>query len=106
MHEIALLRAEVRDLREGNTTLSQNKRRKRTRLQDSGKITIGNAQGQIDQMDIDTQVVAESSRSGGRRKSEGPKVRHCRACGKAGHNARTCQEGIQLLRKRIVISFN
>jgi hypothetical protein len=32
IHEIALLRAEVRDLREGNTTLSQNKRRKRTRL--------------------------------------------------------------------------
>ena len=48
-------------------------------------------------MDVDTQVVAESSRSGGRGRSEGPKVRHYRTCGKAGHNARTCQEAIVVI---------
>jgi hypothetical protein len=99
IHRTALLEAEVRDLREANTTLSQNKRKKRTRLQDSGKITIGNSQSQIDQMDVDRQVVAESSGSGGRGRSEGPKVRHCSKCGKAGHNARTCQEAIEVIEK-------
>jgi hypothetical protein len=36
----------------------------------------------IDQMDVDTQVLAESSRSGGR---------CCSKCGQHGHNAKTCQ---------------
>jgi FtsZ-binding cell division protein ZapB len=96
MHKTALLEAEVRELREANATLSQNKRKKRTRLQDSGKITIGNSQSQIDQMDVDMQVVAESSRNGGRGRLEGLKVRHCSKCGKAGHNIRTCREVIKV----------
>jgi hypothetical protein len=57
-------------------------------------MTIGDGQSQIDQIDVDTQVVAESSRSGGRRRSEGSRVRRCGTCGKAGHNIRTCQEVI------------
>jgi hypothetical protein len=56
MHKTALLEAEVRDLQEANAIVSQNKRKKRTRLQDSGKMTIGNSQSQIDQMDVDIQV--------------------------------------------------
>jgi hypothetical protein len=60
-------------------------------------MTIGNGQIQIDQMDVDTQVVAKFLRSGGRGRSEGPKVRHCRSCGKAGHNAKTCQEAIKVI---------
>jgi hypothetical protein len=75
IHKTALLEAENRGLREANTALSQNKRKKRIRLQDSGRMTVGNGQSQIDQMDLDTQVVAESSRSGGRGRSEGRKVR-------------------------------
>jgi hypothetical protein len=94
MHEMALVRAEVRDLREENITLNRNKRIKRIRLQNSRKMTIGDSQSQIDQIDVDTQVVAKSSRSGGRRRSEGPRVRGYRTCGKAGHNTRTCQEVI------------
>jgi hypothetical protein len=96
MHKTALLEAEVKELREANATHSRKKRAKRTRLQDSGKMTIETGQSQIDQIDVDTQVVAESSRSGGRGRSVGPGVRHCRTCGKAGHNARTCQEVIRV----------
>jgi hypothetical protein len=58
-------------------------------------MTIGNAQDSIDQIDVNTQVVAESSRGGGQGSSGQPRVRHCGTCGKTGHNARTCQEGIQ-----------
>jgi hypothetical protein len=47
-------------------------------------------------MDVDTQVVAESSGSGGRRGLKGPRVMHCGKCGKAGHNTRTCQEDIEV----------
>ncbi|SCO84146.1 uncharacterized protein FRV6_08273 [Fusarium oxysporum] len=42
-----------------------------------------------------SQVVAESSRSGGRGRSERPGGQRCGVCGKAGHNARTYQEGIE-----------
>ncbi|KAK7578324.1 hypothetical protein V3481_014178 [Fusarium oxysporum f. sp. vasinfectum] len=94
MHKTALLEAEVQDLREANATHSRKKRVKRTRLQDSGKMTVGTGQSQIDQIDVDTQVVAESSRSRGRGRSVGPGVRHCRTCGKAGHNSRSCREVI------------
>ncbi|ENH75542.1 hypothetical protein FOC1_g10005516 [Fusarium oxysporum f. sp. cubense race 1] len=46
-------------------------------------------------MDVNTQVLAESLRHGGRRRSRGPRVSHYGTCGKTGHNARTCQEGIK-----------
>ena len=54
-------------------------------------MTVEDASQVIDQMDVDTQLVAESSRSGGRARSERPAGRRCGVCGKAGHNARTCQ---------------
>ena len=95
MHENALLRAENQDLRQANEILSRRRRAKRTRLQNRGKMTIGEGQDLIDQIDIDTQVVAELSKSGGQGSSARPRIRHCGTCGKTGHNARTCQEGIQ-----------
>jgi hypothetical protein len=58
-------------------------------------MTIQEGQDLIYQMDVDTQVVAEASRSGGQGNSGQPRVRHCGTCGKTGHNARTCQEGIE-----------
>ena len=95
MHNMALLRAKVQDLRQANETLSRRRRAKRTRLQDRGNMTIEEGRNQIDQMDVDTQIVAESSRRSGQGTSAGSKVRRCGTCGKTGHNARTCQEGIQ-----------
>lgn len=54
-------------------------------------MTIEEGRQVINQMDVDTQVVAESSRSCGQEGSARGKERRCRACGKTGHNARTCQ---------------
>ncbi|KAJ3521022.1 hypothetical protein NM208_g13473 [Fusarium decemcellulare] len=95
MHKVALLTAEVKDLREANEILSRRRRAKRTRLQKGGVMTVDQAREAIDQMDVDAQVVAESSRSGGRGRSVGPGVRRCGVCGKPGHNARTCQVVIE-----------
>jgi hypothetical protein len=58
-------------------------------------MTIQEGQDLIDQIDVDIQVMAESSRSGGQGSLARPRVRHCGTCGKTGHNVRTCQEGIQ-----------
>jgi hypothetical protein len=96
MHRTELIEAENRELREANAAYSRRKRVKRTRLQDSGRMTIGTGQNQIDQIDVDTQVVAESSRSRGRGRSVGPGIRRCGICGKTGHNARTCREIIEV----------
>ncbi|ENH67978.1 hypothetical protein FOC1_g10000373, partial [Fusarium oxysporum f. sp. cubense race 1] len=52
-------------------------------------ITIQEVLQVINQIDINTQVVAESSRSGGRGRSERPGGRRCGVCGKGGYNART-----------------
>jgi hypothetical protein len=95
MHEMALLRAEVQDLRQANEILSRRRRAKRTRLQKRGVMTVEEGRQAIDQMDIDAQVVAESSRSGGQGRSARAGVRHCGVCGKPGHNARTCQVVIE-----------
>jgi hypothetical protein len=97
LHKIALLEAENRDLRQANEMLSRRRRAKRTRLQRRGNMTIGEAQEIINQSDVDMQIVGESSRSGGRGRSERPGGRRCSKCNKAGHNARTCQEGIQAI---------
>jgi hypothetical protein len=94
MYKLTLLEARVKDLEQANKILSRRQRAKRTRLQKGGAMTIEEARQVIDQMDVDTQIVAESSRSGGQGSSARPGIRRCSVCGKAGHNARTCQEGI------------
>jgi hypothetical protein len=95
MYEMALLRAEVQDLRQTNEILSRRRRAKRTRLQNGGVLTIEEGRDLTDQMDVDTQVAAELSRSGGEGSSAGPRVRRCGRCRTTGHNARTCQGGIE-----------
>jgi FtsZ-binding cell division protein ZapB len=65
IYETTLMRNEIRNLREGNKKLSRRRRSKRTRLQKGDPTTVQEASQVIDQIDIDTQVVGESSRSGG-----------------------------------------
>ncbi|KAJ0132800.1 hypothetical protein HZ326_24130 [Fusarium oxysporum f. sp. albedinis] len=91
MDEMALLRAELQDVRQANETLSRRRRAKRTRLKKGGAITVEEGRRAIDQIDGGTQVVAESSRGGGQEGSARVKERRCGICGKTGHNARRCQ---------------
>jgi hypothetical protein len=95
LHRLALVEARLKDLEQANKILSRRRRSKRTRLQKGGAMTVQEASQVIDQMDVDAQVVAESSRNGARGRSERPGGRRCGVCGKAGHNARTCQVVIE-----------
>jgi len=90
MHRLALVEARMNDLEQANEILSRRRRAKRIRLQKGGVMTAGESRQVVDQMAVDTQVVAESSKSGGQEKSARPGVRRCGVCGKTGHNARTC----------------
>ena len=91
MHEYALVKAEIQDLRKANEILSRRRRAKRTRLQERGVMTAEKGRQAIDQLHVDAQVAVESSRSGGQGRSAQPKERRCGVCGKLGHNIRTCQ---------------
>jgi hypothetical protein len=95
IQKTALLEAKNRKLRKVNDILSRRRRAKKTHLQNRGSLTIQEGQGLINQIDISTQVLAESSRSGGQGRSGQPRVRRYGTYGKTGHNARTCQEGIK-----------
>jgi hypothetical protein len=99
IHKIVLLEDRLQQVEQENRVVGRRRRGKRTRLQKGGPSTIEETSQVIDQMDVDTQVVAESSRSGGRGRSQGPKVRQCSICGKTGHNARTYQEAIEVNRE-------
>src|SRR6478609_9261687 len=99
LHRLALVEARLKDLEQANKILSRRRRAKRTRLQKGGAMTVQEASQVIDQLDVDAQVVAESSRNGARGRSERPGGRRCGVCGKAGHNARTCQEEIEVNRE-------
>ncbi|EMT72986.1 hypothetical protein FOC4_g10001829 [Fusarium odoratissimum] len=96
LHEISVLKERVQQLEQENRSVGRRRRGKRNRIQKGGPLIIEDASQAIDQMDVDMQVVAESSRSGGQGSSGQPRVRHCGTCGKAGHNARTCQEEIEV----------
>ena len=54
IHEVALLRAENKTLREANSSLAKRRRTKKTRLQQGGTLEISEAQGLLDQKDVDT----------------------------------------------------
>ena len=54
-------------------------------------MTVEEGRQAVNQRDVDAQVAAESSRSGGQGGSGRPKERRCGTCGKTGHNARTCE---------------
>ena len=62
-------------------------------------MTIEEDQGSIDQMDVNTQIVAESSRTGGQGRSAQPTQSRCGICGKPGHNIRTCKIEVEVSRQ-------
>jgi hypothetical protein len=95
-HEMTLLSAEVRILRAANEALSKRRRAKKARVRQGGALTVEDAQDIIAQKDIDEQVRRDVRTEGGNREEGQPSKRRYGTCGKAGHNARTCQEDIDI----------
>ena len=91
MHEVALLRAENKTLREANSSLAKRRRTKKARLRQGGTLEIGEAQDLLDQKDVDTQLREETRTRSGRATRTEPRAQRCGICGTAGHNARTCK---------------
>ena len=54
------------------------------------------AEDLLDQKDVDKQVMQESRHGGRRARGGRTKARCCGTCGKPGHNARTCQDAVEL----------
>lgn len=95
MHRMALLQAEVTELREANTIISKCRRAKKTRVQLGGSLNIQDAGDLQDQRDVAQQVQQEMHGNGGGLSCRQPRQRRCGICGKPGHNARTCQVEIE-----------
>lgn len=93
---MTLLTAEVCTLRKANKALSKRRRAKKSRVRQGGELTIKDAHDIIAQKGAEEQV-RRDKRSGEGFQNEGQSTaRRCGTCGKTGHNARTCQEAIDI----------
>ena len=64
---------------------------KKTYLQEGGSLILQEAEDIIANKEVGAQLKEETRRGSSRTNAGEPRVRHCSNCGKAGHNARTCQ---------------
>jgi hypothetical protein len=95
MHKMALLQAEVAELRKANTLISKRRKAKKTRIRLKGSLNLQNVQDLQDQKDI-TQQIQQKMRENGAGSNRGQlQQRHYGNCGKLGHNARTCSIDIE-----------
>jgi hypothetical protein len=95
MHKLALLKAEVEQLRKANALLSKRRRARKSRLRQGGSMTIAEGQALHDQNEVEDQIRQEERRARGRKPRDETKGRRCGVCGKPGHNARTCQIDVE-----------
>jgi hypothetical protein len=95
-YEVTLMSAKLRILRAANKALSKRWRAKKNRIRQGGALTIEDAHDILAQKEVDEQI-RRDKRSGGVYRNEGKSsARRCGTCGEAGHNARTCQEAIDV----------
>jgi len=95
MHENALLRAEVKTLREANSSLAKRRRAKKTRLRHGGTLEVGEGLDLLDQKDVDAQLREATRASSSRARRAQPREQRCGICGNTGHNARTCEIDVE-----------
>jgi hypothetical protein len=91
MHKMAMMQAEIRDLRSANEALSKHRRASKTRLRQGGVLSLQDGQDLQGQRDVAQQVMQETRAGDGRKPRVETRARHCGNCGETGHNARTCQ---------------
>jgi hypothetical protein len=90
MYQMALLQAEVQQLRKANETLSKRRRRTKGRLQKGGSLNLREAQAIMDDRDVAKQLKQEVRGGEGSRARTETRARRCGNCNATGHNSRTC----------------
>lgn len=95
-YSVTLLTAEVRILQKANKALSKRRRAQKTRVQLGESLTVEDAQDILAQKEAQEQVERDKQENSGRRRRTEAGQRRCGTCGKTGHNARTCQEDVEM----------
>ena len=93
---MTLMHAELCTLRAANEALSKRRRAKKNRICQGGALTIEDAHNIMAQDEVNKQIRRDRRSRGVNRKEGILTARHCGTCGKTGHNARTCQEVIDI----------
>jgi hypothetical protein len=96
-HQLTLVTAENRMLREANQALSRRRRAKKTRIRQGGMLTVEDAQDILARKKAKDEVKRDKRLEEGIQKEGQSSERCCRTCGKSGHNARTCREVVVIL---------
>lgn len=91
MYELALLRAENRNLRRVNNELSRRRRTKKRRLQQGGTLSQEDIDALTAQDDVTRQIQGEEGKNQEGGQSTQSYERRCSNCNQPGHNVRTCQ---------------
>ena len=95
-YELILLQAEVKDLRTANELLSKRRRAKKVRLQEGGSLSLQEAEGLRDEIEVSKQRKGEIRQQDGCTTRTETHPRRCSNCSKTGHNARTCQISVEM----------
>jgi hypothetical protein len=95
-HQLTLLSGRVKMLEKANEALSKRRRAKRTRLQDSVPLTGKEASWLLVEKGVVEQEERDEGAGEGSSKRRKTSARHCGICRKAGHNARTCPEAVDV----------
>jgi hypothetical protein len=106
MHEVALLRSRITELEEANERLSKRRRRKKTRLQKGGSLSVQEAEDLVAQNNVGSQQSNEIGGSGSQGQEAQTRVRRCGRCNEAGHNARTCQVTVETSKEEDLYNSN
>ena len=95
-HELTLLSAEVRTLRQANEALSKRRRAKKNRIRQGGALTVEDAHDIIAQKEVDEQIRRDELLEGVNAKRENQLFDAVVFVEKPGHNAQTCQEVVDI----------
>lgn len=95
-HQLTLVTAEVHTLRQANEALSKRRRAKKARIRQGGALTVEDVHDVLAQREVDEQIRHDKrSREGGQNEGQST-TRRCGNCGKTGHYAPTCPEGVNM----------
>lgn len=89
VHSHTLLEARIASLEQANQAASERRKRKKKRIQKGGTPSQAEAEDIVRQRDVETQLEAERRQERVCAGSSRGDIRHCKRCGKAGHDKRT-----------------